>query len=73
MSSIGLSLKNFSNEKIFGGHLSHLETQLHAKKSKKILNGQCCRTGTDGRTDERTDESEFMFLSDKSREPKRTD
>ena len=23
--------KNFSTEKFFGGHLSHMETQLHAK------------------------------------------
>ena len=28
--------KKFSNEKIFGGHLSHMETQLHAKNQKKI-------------------------------------
>ena len=27
--------KNFSSEKIFGGHLSHMETQLHAKNQKK--------------------------------------
>ena len=37
--------KNFSTKKIFGGHLSHMETQLHAKNQKKILNGQNCRTG----------------------------
>ena len=27
--------KNFSTEKNFGGHLSHMETQLHAKNQKK--------------------------------------
>ena len=46
--------KNFSTEKIFGGHLSHMETQLHAKNYKKILNGQGCRTGTHARTYVRT-------------------
>ena len=48
----------------FSGHLSHMETQLHAKNQKKILNGQGCRTGTnglmDGCTDERTNEREFI-------------
>ena len=39
----------------FGGHLSHMETQLHAKNQKKISNGLgCCRTGTDARTHGRT-------------------
>ena len=28
--------KNFSTENFFGGHLSHMETQLHAKNFKKI-------------------------------------
>ena len=37
-----------------------METQLGAKNQKKILNGQGCRTGTDVRTDARTDESEFI-------------
>ena len=27
--------KKFSTEKFFGGHLSHMETQLHAKKLEK--------------------------------------
>ena len=39
--------KNFSTEKFFGDHLSHIEIQLHAKNPKKISNGQGCRTGTD--------------------------
>ena len=46
--------KNFSTENFFGCHLSHMETQLHAKKQKKISKGQGCRTGTDRRTDART-------------------
>ena len=33
----------FLDQKDFGGHLGHMETQLHAKKSK----GQGYRTGTD--------------------------
>ena len=41
-----------------------METQLSAKNQKKILNGQGCRTGTDGRTYGRTYvrtyESEFI-------------
>ena len=37
-----------------------METQLHAKNPKKISNGQGCRTGTHGRTNERTYESEFI-------------
>ena len=48
--------KIFSTKKIFGGHLSHMETQLGAKNQKKISNGQGCRTGTDARTHERTHE-----------------
>ena len=52
--------KNFSIEKIFGGHLSHMETQLDAKNQKKISNGQGCRTGTHERTHGRTYESEFI-------------
>ena len=52
--------KNFSTEKIFGGHLSHMEIQLHAKNQKKISNGQGCRTGTDVHTHARTDKSEFI-------------
>ena len=56
--------KNFSTKKIFGGHLSHIETQLGAKNQKKILNGQGCRTGTHVRTyvrtHARTHEREFI-------------
>ena len=52
--------KNFSTEKIFGGHLSHMEIQLHAKNQKNISNGQGCRTGTHARTYTRTHESEFI-------------
>ena len=37
-----------------------METQLHAKNQKKILNSQGCRTGTNVRTHGRTDESEFI-------------
>ena len=37
-----------------------METQLHAKKLEKILNGQGCRTGTNVHTYERTYESEFI-------------
>ena len=41
-----------------------METQLHTKKQKKILNGQGCRTGTDARTNLQTDarESIYTFL-----------
>ena len=46
--------KIFLAEKNFGGHLSHMETQLHAKNQKKISNGQGCRTGTHVRTHVRT-------------------
>ena len=28
-------VKNFSTKNFFGGHLSHMETQLHAKNQKK--------------------------------------
>ena len=44
----------FFDRKIFGGHLSHMETQLHAKNQKKKSNGQGCRAGTDVRTYVRT-------------------
>ena len=42
--------KNFLTKKIFRRFLSHMESQLHAKNQKKILNGQGCRSGTDART-----------------------
>ena len=55
-----LGVEKFSTEKIFGGHLSHMETQLHVKNKKKISNGQGCTSRTDARTLPRTHESEFM-------------
>ena len=55
-----LGVKNFSTNNIFGGHLSYMETQLHAKNEKKILRGQGCRTGTDVRTDVLTHKIEFI-------------
>ena len=67
---------HFGGQKNFGGHRSHMETQLHAKNKKNISNDQSCRTGTDGRTYARTHESEFIgsFRSLKtSGEPKKNE
>ena len=47
-------IEDHTTKKLFGGHLSHMETQLHAKNQKKILNDQGCRTGANERTDGRT-------------------
>ena len=46
--------KNFSTEKIFGGHLSHMETQLHAKNKKKNIERSRLKD-RNARTHERTD------------------
>ena len=52
--------KNF-DQKIFGGHLSHMETQLHAKIKKKNRTVKAVGPEhTDERTNGRTYESEFI-------------